>query len=47
MVQLLKLDTNVSMQTADGLISHKICANNDIEAILGRFSPWEVPHAGK
>ena len=35
----------VSMQTtltADEVIFHKICANDDIEAILGRFGPWEV-----
>ncbi len=29
--------------TADELIFHKICANDDIEAILGTFGPWEVP----
>ncbi len=31
--------------TADELILHKICATYDIETILGRFGPWEVPHA--
>ena len=33
--------------TADELICHKICATYDIETILGRFGPLEVPHAGK
>ncbi len=33
--------------TADELIFHKICATCDIETILGRFGPQEVPHAGK
>ncbi len=40
----------VSLQmtlTADELICHKICVTYDIETILGRFGPWEVPHAGK
>ena len=35
-------DLFVSMQTtltADEVILHKICANYDIEAILGRFGP--------
>ncbi len=30
---------------ADELILHKICATYDIETILGRFGPLEVPHA--
>ena len=33
--------------TADELILHKISAIYDIEMILGRFGPLEVPHAGK
>ncbi len=33
--------------TADKPIFHKICANGDIESILGRFGPREVPHAAK
>ncbi len=33
--------------TADGLICNKICATYNIETILGRFGPLEVPHAGK
>ncbi len=33
--------------TADELIFHKICANDDIEAILGKFGPLEVPHTAK
>ncbi len=24
-----------------------VCVNYDIETILGRFGPWEVPHAAK
>ena len=33
--------------TADELFVHKICVTYDIETILGRFGPWEVPHAAK
>ena len=33
--------------TTDELFCHKICATYDIETILGRFGPWEVPHAAK
>ena len=42
--------TYVSLQmtlTADELISPKVCVTYDIETILGRFGPLEVPHAGK
>ncbi len=44
---LAKMWSNVSSQitlTADELICHRICATYDIEMILGRFGPWEVPH---
>ncbi len=47
---LIFIIINVSPQmtlTADKLIFHKICATYDIETILGRFGPLEVPHAGK
>ncbi len=30
--------------TADGVIFHKIFAIDDIERVLGRFGPWEVPN---
>ena len=33
--------------TADELFGHKICDTYDIETILCRFGPWEVPHAAK
>ncbi len=33
--------------TADELFVHKICVTYDIEMILGRFGPWEVPHAAE